>query len=216
MTKKSLKIALVALVMMPMMALTMNGQSAASTSAPASDRNATGKAPVITVEKRDYSVGDKITVKVSNIPTAAVSSAASSANRNAKEATITVWYEVVELSAVSASAASNARASKKAMKKVSNSEHTLVVDKAWAGKQLKIVAENTTEKVFCNEIVVKINAQASKDSKESNESRKAAAERNTNQPAVTPAEPAPTPTPKPAPAPTPAPTPASDTKTTTR
>ena len=188
--------------MMPMMALTMNGQSAASTSA--SDRNATGKAPVITVEKTVYSVGDKITVRVSNIPTAATvnNAAGDAANRNAKETAITVWYEVVELSA---SSFSDTKSGKKAMRKVSNSEHTLTVDKAWAGKQLKIVAENINEKVFSNEVVVKINAK-DQDPKGSKEARKSSPKR-TNQPNATPVAPAPTPKPAPAPSPAPAPAP---------
>jgi len=132
MTKKSLKIALVALVMMPMMALTVNGQTAAT----AAERNAAGKEPVISVDKRSYSVGDKITVKVSEI---------------SRDATITVWYNVVE----------NEREegkpeNRKEMRKTSESEHYLTVDKEWAGKCIRIVAENRKERVFSKEIVVQI------------------------------------------------------------
>ena len=181
MTKKSLKIALVALVMMPMMALTMNGQTAA-------ERNAAEKGPVISVDKRLYSVGDKITVKVSEIT---------------RDATITVWYNVIE----------NEREegkpeNRKEMRKTSESEHSLTVDKEWAGKWIKIVAENTKEKVFSNEIIVPITSQDPASRRTGAEATDVKFEedkkddpRSSNQPTESPATP--TPTPKPAPTPTP-------------
>ena len=190
MTKKSLKIALVALVMMPMMALTMNGQTAASTA----ERNA-GKAPVISVDKRSYSVGDKIAVTVSDI---------------SKDATITVWYNVV-----SNEKEEGKLENRKEMRKASENEHSLLVEKDFAGKWIIIVAENTKERVFSKEIVVQIHpmeepkpgtpgrtgAEAVDNKPESDKKEN---ERNANQSNVTPATPAtPTPTPKPAPAPAP-------------
>jgi len=128
MTKKSLKIALVALVMMPMMAF---GQTAAT-----AERNITGKEPVISVDKRSYSVGDKIAVTVSDI---------------SKDAAITVWYNVVDNEKEEGKPEN-----RKEMKKISENEHYMIVEKDWNGKWIRIVAENTKERVFSKEIVVQI------------------------------------------------------------
>jgi len=208
MTKKSLKIALVALVMMPMMALTVNGQTAASTA----ERNAAGKELIISVDKRSYSVGDKITVKVSDI---------------SKDAVITVWYNVV-----GNEKEEGKLENRKEMRKISENEHVLVVEKDFAGKWIRIVAENKKERVSSKEIIVQIHpmeepkpgtpgrtgaeatdikveepkpATPGRTGAEATdiklESDKKENERNANQPNVTPARPEPTPKPAPAPEP---------------
>ena len=128
MTKKSLKIALVALVMMPMMAF---GQTAAT-----AERNITGKEPVISVDKRSYSVGDKIAVTVSDI---------------SKDAAITVWYNVVDNEKEEGKPEN-----RKEMKKISENEHYTVVEKDWNGKWIRIIAEDRKERVSSKEIVVQI------------------------------------------------------------
>jgi len=114
------------------MALTMNGQTAASTA----NKNAAGKAPVISVDQKSYSIGDKITVRVSEI---------------SKDASITVWYNVVDNEKEEGKPEN-----RKEMKKISENEHYTIVEKDWNGKWIRIIAEDRKERVSSKEIVVQI------------------------------------------------------------
>ena len=149
MTKKSFKTALIALVMMmPIMALRAEN------------------VPVVKTDKTEYAVEEKISVTVTEI---------------SKDATIKVWYSVVDSkndvikdsNVIKDSKNDVIKDSKndafkdnksdvvkseerKEMKKISDTEHYLLVSEDMAGKCIKIVAENTKDKTFSKEVNVQI------------------------------------------------------------